>query len=177
MVKALHEKGCVVLSVDFNSRIGTSVDFIEYDSMATELNNFISPVINYNYDVALPERKSQDLVVNSFGRKLLELCRSTGTRVCNGRTFGDKDGRYTFFNHRGVSVNDFAIVSENFFHVVNYFHVENFNEWSDHAPLHFQICIQMINSSACSMICCTLTVSFTLGILRLCLQAPTSPRF
>lgn len=34
------EKGCVVVSGDFNSRIGTLPDFIEYDVMDTEMNNF-----------------------------------------------------------------------------------------------------------------------------------------
>ena len=90
------EKGSVIVSGDFNSRIGTCPDFIENDLMGTEVNNFISNVIHYNCDIPMSTRESQDLVVNSFGRKLLDLCRSTCTRVCNGRTFGDKNGKYTF---------------------------------------------------------------------------------
>ena len=83
-ISVYKEKGSVIVSGDFNSRIGTCPDFIEND------------VIDYNCDIPMPSRESQDLVVNSFGRKLLDLCRSTCTRVCNGRTFGDKNGKYTF---------------------------------------------------------------------------------
>ena len=78
-------KTIVIVSGDFNSRIGTSPDFIENDLMGTDVNNFISNDIDYNCDIPMSTRESQDLVVNSFERKLLDLCRSTFTRVCNGR--------------------------------------------------------------------------------------------
>lgn len=100
-----------------NSRIGTLLDFIEYDVMGTEMNNFLSLVIDYNCDVPMPVRQSHDTTVNSFGRKLLQLYRSTCTRVCNGRTVCEKKGRYKFLNHIGASVN-VAIVIENYFHVI-----------------------------------------------------------
>ena len=147
-ISVYKEKGSVIVSGDFNSRIGTCPDFIENDLMGTEVNNFISNVIDYNCDIPMSTRESQDLVVNSFGRKLLDLCRSTCTRVCNGRTFGDKNGKYTFFNHLGASVNDFTIVSENDFHLVDYFCVEDFNEWSDHAPIVFHVSVNV--STVCN---------------------------
>ena len=147
-ISVYKEKGSVIVSGDFNSRIGTCPDFIENDLMGTEVNNFISNVIDYNCDIPMSTRESQDIVVNSFGRKLLDLCRSTCTRVCNGRTFGDKNGKYTFFNHLGASVNDFTIVSENDFHLVDYFCVEDFNEWSDHAPIVFHVSVNV--STVCN---------------------------
>ena len=120
-VSMYKEKGCVIISGDFNSRIGNSPDFIEYDVLNTELNDILSSLIEYDFDSPMSERKSQDLIVNSFGRKLLDLCRSTSIRICNGRISGDEDGKFTFFNHRGASTNDFTIVSENYFHVIDYF--------------------------------------------------------
>ena len=143
------EKGCVIVSGDFNSRIGNSLDFIEHDMLSPVLDDLISPVIEYNNDTSMPVRRSQDNVVNSFGRKFLDLCRSTCTRVCNGRIVGDRDGRYTFFNHLGTSVNDFTLVSENYFHVIVYFHVEDFNEWSEYAPLTFHISVNSSQNNMC----------------------------
>lgn len=118
-ISMYKEKGCAIVSGDFNSRIGTLPDYIEHDVMGTEMSTFLSPVIDYKCDDPMYVRKSHDTVVNSFGRKLLQLCRSTCTRVCNGRTVGDKEGRYTFFNHIGASVNDFALVTENYFHIID----------------------------------------------------------
>lgn len=82
-------------------------DFIEYDVMYTEMYTCLSPVVDYNCDVPMPVRQSHETVVNSSGRKLLQLRRSTCKRVCNGRPVGDKQARYTFFNHIGARVNDF----------------------------------------------------------------------
>lgn len=62
------KKRSVVVSGDFNSRIGTLLDFIEYDVMGTEMNNLLSLVIDYNCDVPMPVRQSHDTTVNSFGR-------------------------------------------------------------------------------------------------------------
>jgi hypothetical protein len=76
------ERGCVIVSGDFNSRIGNSLDFIEHDMLSPVLDDLISPVIEYNNDTPMPVRRSQDNVVNRFGRRFLDLCRSTCTRVC-----------------------------------------------------------------------------------------------
>mgnify|MGYP003683636625 CR=1 FL=1 len=45
-ISVYKEKGSVIVSGDFNSRIGTSPDFIENDLMGTDVNNFISNVID-----------------------------------------------------------------------------------------------------------------------------------
>ena len=47
---------------------------------------------------------------------MLDFCRSTCTQVCDGRTFGDKNGKNIFLYHYGASVNNFTILSENDFH-------------------------------------------------------------
>lgn len=75
--------------------------------MGNDVNNFISNVIDSNCDTPMSTRESQD----SFGEKC-----QTCTRVCDGRTFGDKNGKNIFFYHYGASVNNFTILFENDFH-------------------------------------------------------------
>ena len=41
-------------------------------------------------------RTSQDRVLNSSGRELIDLCTTTGLVILNGRTQGDLEGRFTF---------------------------------------------------------------------------------
>jgi hypothetical protein len=45
-------------------------------------------------DTALPDRNSEDKVYNTFGRKLIDLCKASGMRICNGRG-SDNNGRLT----------------------------------------------------------------------------------
>ena len=51
-----------------------------------------------------------DGYVNSFGRKLLSLCKTTGLRILNGRHEGDKVGNFTFFGANGMSLIDYLLV-------------------------------------------------------------------
>lgn len=57
--------------------------------------------------------------------------------MCNGRTLSHRDGRCTIFNYFVVSINEFTMVREDYLHAEDHFHVEDFNEWADHAPIHF----------------------------------------
>lgn len=41
--------------------------------MGTDVNNFILNVIDYNCEIPMSTRESQDLLVNSFGRILVGL--------------------------------------------------------------------------------------------------------
>jgi hypothetical protein len=61
--------------------------------------------------LALYIYQSEDLKVpNSFGRRILELCKSTGLRICNGR-FGVDSSKFTFQNKNGCSVIDYLLIS------------------------------------------------------------------
>ena len=53
-----------------------------------------------------PTRRSQDTVLNSFGKKLLNMCTAFGLNILNGVCNGDLQGRYTFISNCGNSVND-----------------------------------------------------------------------
>lgn len=57
--------------------------------------------------------------------------------MCNGRALSHRDGRCTIFNYFVVRINEFTMVREDYLHAEDHFHVEDFNEWADHAPIHF----------------------------------------
>ena len=63
-------------------------------------------MLTYDGDVIFPKRVTEDTIVNSFGRKLI----NTGMRICNGRVEGNESGCFTFYNHLGSSVFDYVLV-------------------------------------------------------------------
>ena len=46
-------------------------------------------------------RRNADREVNAHGLKMLTLCKSTGLRIVNGRTDGDREGAFTFVSSTG----------------------------------------------------------------------------
>ena len=67
-----------------------------------------------------------DLVTDTRGKELLELCISNQVRIINGRSFGDSVGIFTCFNYAGSSVVDYFIVSEKLLEYVLYMSVSDF---------------------------------------------------
>jgi hypothetical protein len=133
------QNGTVIVAGDLNSRVGNLPDYIEDDSLATPVYDILSNVIDYSSDVAMPCRVSEDTKVNSFGRKLLQLCKSTGLRIGNGRKPGDEKGQFTFYNHLGASVIDYVLAEKDYFDIVTKICIGDFNVWSDHAPVEFTL--------------------------------------
>ena len=67
-----------------------------------------------------PVRCSEDSVLNSYGKKLLNMCTAFGLNILNGVCNGDLQGRYTFISHCGNSVNDYFMASEDLFALIRY---------------------------------------------------------
>ena len=67
-----------------------------------------------------PTRCSEDTVLNSFGKKLLNMCTTFGVNILNGVCNGDLQGRYTFISNSGNSVNDYFMVSEDLFSLIQH---------------------------------------------------------
>ena len=80
-----------------------------------------------------------DTGINTFGRKLLNLCKSSGLRILNGRHKADPTGNITFYNATGKSLIDYVLVDSNRIDSVNLFSSGNFNIYSDHSPVSFSI--------------------------------------
>ena len=141
-VNCFNDLGYVFVCGDFNSRVGSRLDFIEQDIYSDFIDNH-----NYKPDTYL-YRCTQDQTVNTFGHKLLDLCRSTSLRIANGRLGNDKVGTFTFANYNSHSVIDYLLLNEAGFKHINDFTIHSFTEWSDHAPLSFSIdCYAVANKS------------------------------
>ena len=95
---------------------------------------------NYLQDKKIRYRISQDTVVDTRGRELIDLCIKSQLRILNGRSFGDSQGMYTFHNYNGNSVVDYMIVSENLLSQILYFNVGlNIPTFSDHSKISCKI--------------------------------------
>ena len=113
----------------WNSRVGTKNDFIVCDIVNND--------IDYVPDEPLV-RASSDTFCNTFGTRLLDICKSTDLRIVNGRLYHDcMIGNYTYISRLGSSVIDYLLTKYCNFSKISSFKVHDFNEWSDHSPLSF----------------------------------------
>ncbi|CAC5361376.1 unnamed protein product [Mytilus coruscus] len=127
-------KGTVIVCGDMNSRTGELNDFLETDNLEKYIGSVepdVSPTIS--------KRCSMDKVINAYGRKLIQLCYNTGLTIANGRLGNDSCGTYTFCTSRGQSVNDHLLVCPENYDIIKNFGVLDFTEFSDHAPLSYEI--------------------------------------
>ena len=101
--------GSVILLGDFNSRTGKYSDTVSQDG-----NNIIT---NDQSESAFhpAKRNSFDNVLNTHGKKLLEICKTFDLRIVNGRVNGDTLGRPTFHGTNGTSVIDYFICDHHTF--------------------------------------------------------------
>ena len=128
--------GTVLLCGDWNARVGngTRPDYIVCDRYVGSIDND-----DYLPDVPLP-RRSLDNICNSHGIKLLDLCKATSLRIANGRLGSDHQvGTYTYTCHTGSSVIDYLLLNQHDFSQIANFEIGSFCEWSDHAPMAFDI--------------------------------------
>ena len=87
----------ILLTGDFNARIGDMLDFIVDDSIDYLVIDF------YELDTFTINRKTKDVNLNSFGQTLINLCKSFNIHVLNGRTKGDSLGELTYISKPGCS--------------------------------------------------------------------------
>lgn len=120
--------GEVFLCGDFNSRTGLMSDVIEQ----TGLDRYVDlPPSNNPCNITV--RKSDDKSVNTFGYKLINLCKESELCIVNGRL---EPGRFTFQSSQGNSVVDYFITKASNFKFINEIEVEGLSEFSDHCPIH-----------------------------------------
>jgi hypothetical protein len=76
--------GDIIVCGDVNARIGNNVDFIEAASVAH------IPVNGnwYDIDVAVNKRISQDYIVDTRGKDLLDICIGNTLRIVKWSHFG-----------------------------------------------------------------------------------------
>ena len=91
---------------------------------------------------------------NAFGELLLDLCKTTGLRIANGRLYNDKNiGKFTYYKHNGKSVVDYLICRDSMLDMICDFCIGDITECSsDHVDVSFVLttrerCIEQIHRS------------------------------
>ena len=123
----------VLVCGDLNSRTGSVVPDVYTDGMVNN-NAFLHNDDNIH-------RCSQDTVVNNYGRLLLNVCTAFGLYILNGVCNGDTQGHLTYIADSGSSVNDYFMLSDDFFAFVYPYCMMYVSERSesDHMPLELYI--------------------------------------
>ena len=134
--------GKIFVTGDFNSRTGQGTELLDYLCY----DNYIDVGMNENLrDSEIPLRKSTDLVVDNYGRRLLDLCKATDLLIANGRLDTDRSiGEFTCITSRGRSVVDYLLLSLCDFECVSHFSICDVDEHSDHSALYF--CLKLMNN-------------------------------
>ncbi|CAG2221976.1 unnamed protein product [Mytilus edulis] len=152
-IELYSELGHVFILGDLNGRTGTLVDFLENDDIHFTLKNRICGAFEYLADSVLPKRVNPDLNTNSYGSKIISMCKSSGLRIVNGRHKNGFSNDFTYCGPIGMSVLDYFIVPSFYFPNINQLIVSNFTTYSDHAFLHLELNLlidTMRNTGKCS---------------------------
>lgn len=112
-----------IVAGDFNVRIAGEQDFS--DTPAINLHHFSHP------------RRSRDMVLNSRGRRFLEVLGVYGLVVLNGRAPGDADGAHIFISGGGASVCDLVCASLSTLAAIRDLRVLS-RHFSDHMPMSLE---------------------------------------
>lgn len=139
-ISAFSRKGDVYLLGDLNCRTGRSCDYIVNDSLLPGFDN------NSTTLDSPTRRHSMDNEINRYGICLLDLCKSTGMRILNGRIFENTD-KMTCFTTNGESLIDYALSVERNFGDISDMKVFDFNEFSNHTPISIHLKIGTQRSS------------------------------
>ena len=127
-IRYYNNLGEVFLCGDFNSRTGLMSDVIEQ----TGLDRYVD-LPPSNDPCSITVRKSDDKSVNTFGYKLINLCKESELCIVNGRL---EPGRFTFQSGQGNCVLDYFIAKASNFKFIKNIEVEGLTEFSDHCPIN-----------------------------------------
>ena len=135
-IRNFAQNGDIMLTGDFNSRVGQKSDLIE----DINLDRYVDLPEHDVQTGLLQPRVSLDSACNAFGNKLLNLCKECSILIVNGRM---EPGQFTCFNFSrnrpAASVVDYLIVNSNIYSCINRFNVLELNEFSDHCPLEYDL--------------------------------------
>ena len=113
--------------------IGTAESEIKLITLYMEIDD-----PSYVPDHQIP-RLTPNRICNSFGNKMLELCRATNFRIMADYFLKIDSKGFTYANEKGSSIIDMLICKECDFHLLNNFIINDFNEFSDHASISFSL--------------------------------------
>ena len=150
------DKSVIALCGDYNARTGILPDFdFHADGSNAGLNELLPHDDLGIYDL-IDEMRHQDTrssrdksAVNKHGIQLLELCKSAGILILNGRIGHDKGiGEFTRDDTTGKSVVDYAIATPKLFKLVRDLRVHRKFLESDDRPISLSIMTTCIVSNS-----------------------------
>jgi len=112
----------IILVGDFNARTAN-----KNSAYGNQIVNNV--LVNKN-------RKSNDIVCNSFGNKLIDFCNDYNLIIGNGKISNDKDSNFTFIRGEQCTVIDYLLLSND--SLIDSFKIDQRIE-SDHMPLNILI--------------------------------------
>ena len=131
--------GNVIIGGDFNAKTETGNDFVS-DQMDDH-----SPINNLNtyiFDNPIVRKNSDKHRMDTHGQRLLELCKNSQIRILNGRTRGDRTGKFTRYPlslRENPSVLDYIMVDCETIKNVKYFSILPRLGLSDHECLFLSL--------------------------------------
>jgi len=116
----------VMMVGDFNSHTSSRVDYVNLDDeVANELDVVNCPDVLAECNCTV-QRSNQDRTkCDSYGSKLLQLCKTTGMCIFNGRLCGDEKGACTTNRHTTI---DYVLGTPRVLPFLSSMHVEEFDE-------------------------------------------------
>ena len=89
----------------------------------------------YFSKINFPKLRSQDKFINTYGRKLVEICHNSDLCFLNGRTTGDRLGKPTCYTFNGFSIVDYTLVNAQLYNRFLNFNVYNLDYFSSHCAI------------------------------------------
>ena len=82
-------------------------------------------------------RNSEDEIINTKGKELVDLCKLNDFLIVNGRSISDLFAKFTSHQRNGFSVSDYLLSPDTFSHNISMFSAGDLIPWiSDHYPIY-----------------------------------------
>jgi hypothetical protein len=126
--------GGVFLAGDFNARTSTNTNFIDCSQLANVL--LVPQAIEDSLPNDMLGRQNRDTVTASWRREFLDLCRTAGLFILNGRTPRDISGEYTCLSNKGFSTVDYFLTTADQLEGVKHLEVNCDEKYLGHKDAH-----------------------------------------
>jgi len=126
--------GGVLLVGDFNARTCTNTHFIDCSQLANVL--LVPQAIEDTLCNDMLERQNCDIVTAGWHREFMDLCRTVGQFIFNGRTPGDISGEYTCLSNKVFSTVDYFLTTADQLEGVKRLEVNCDEKYSCHKYAH-----------------------------------------
>ena len=124
--------GNVMIAGDFNAKTGTECDFVlDHQDKHSPVNI----IDTYDFDEPLARENQDKHPMDTQGENFLNLCKNARLRILNGRTKGDRSGRFTRYPlslRESPSTLDYVVVDTMFLKDIESFRVLHHLGLSDH---------------------------------------------